>query len=424
MRAALLTIVVAAARSDDCPSSGFWKEIPCDHNSGPIGPADVSDDAVGTRPPLFRPQSTVGRLQSTQPHMHKWAEHKSKGQYDIPGPAEATKGFECDKSGLTPAQLAPFAYQFCQPQPDITNCSFAAIPGAAPEVTRGDVPCALSRVNPGDTIEIHWPHTSGSTSPLGPFDDVVSNALLVVQAQVRSPGSLARESADHVACGFCVRPNPFPGHSLLSPSPPPPLYSLALLLCSHLAQVFLVVNDPKYEMDVQLFLTHWNEALAAEDSVAYVGSPTGDHDNRNMCYSNQNTWLVDRKCHMLHVGSLDRWCGANPAGRVWSDQHFQQNLALPSQTSTEMYRIGPIDPSTGEPTLTQIRGPWRPSRMFAASWPDSIPDWGVALIVLASVNAALLIAVVCLTLSHRQSSKMTGHSAAAPAFKQTEYSLP
>jgi len=371
MRAALLTIVVAAARSDDCPSSGFWKEIPCDHNSGPIGPADVSDDAVGTRPPLFRPQSTVGRLQSTQPHMHKWAEHKSKGQYDIPGPAEATKGFECDKSGLTPAQLAPFAYQFCQPQPDITNCSFAAIPGAAPEVTRGDVPCALSRVNPGDTIEIHWPHTSGSTSPLGPFDDVVSNALLVVQAQV-----------------------------------------------------FLVVNDPKYEMDVQLFLTHWNEALAAEDSVAYVGSPTGDHDNRNMCYSNQNTWLVDRKCHMLHVGSLDRWCGANPAGRVWSDQHFQQNLALPSQTSTEMYRIGPIDPSTGEPTLTQIRGPWRPSRMFAASWPDSIPDWGVALIVLASVNAALLIAVVCLTLSHRQSSKMTGHSAAAPAFKQTEYSLP
>ena len=112
-------------------------------------------------------------------------EHKSKGQFDIPGPSEATKGFECDKSGLTAEQLRPYDYVHCQPQPDITNCSHAAIPGASTEVTDGRVPCNLSRVNPGDTIEIHWPHTSGSTSFNGPFDAVASNALLVVQAQVQ-----------------------------------------------------------------------------------------------------------------------------------------------------------------------------------------------------------------------------------------------
>ena len=182
---------VAAARSDDCPTSFFWKRIPCDQNPGPIGPIDVSDDAVGMKQPQFRPHSTVGRLQSTQPHMHKWAEHKSKGQFDIPGPTEATKGFECDKSGLTPAQLAPYDYQHCQPQANLTDCSAEAIPGAAPEVTRGDVPCALSRVNPGDTIEIHWPHTSGSPGYTGPFDQSVSNSLLVVQSQVRYSNSLS-----------------------------------------------------------------------------------------------------------------------------------------------------------------------------------------------------------------------------------------
>ena len=76
---------VAAARSDDCPTSFFWKRIPCDQNPGPIGPIDVSDDAVGMKQPQFRPHSTVGRLQSTQPHMHKWAEHKSKkgGSYSV-----------------------------------------------------------------------------------------------------------------------------------------------------------------------------------------------------------------------------------------------------------------------------------------------------------------------------------------------------
>ncbi len=217
--------------------------------SGPQTPRDISDPrGLNTTTFPMAPAST--ELNLCNIHTHTNAEHKGRGFSVFVGSAEHG-GYACNDAGsLTEAEL----------------------------VDPSDGHGAMHGVKPGDTIEVHWVHTSCDITPgegLGScLNDTCTDPLLRVEAQA-----------------------------------------------------FLVVNDPGALdfMDFAYAGTRRNglyqpRALPANTGapVVFRGSTTGPSYTQSKCSPVKVTWSVRPQCARVDISSLNAWA---ESGNVFNETH-------------------------------------------------------------------------------------------------------
>lgn len=205
--------------------------------SGPQTPRDISSKG-GLNAVDFVMAPASNQLNLCNIHTHTNAEHKGPG-FSVFVNDSDNGGYACnDTAELTTAELAP---------------------------VEGDG--GFKGVKPGDTIEVHWVHTSCDITPgegLGScLSDTCSDPLLRVEAQT-----------------------------------------------------FLVVNDSNalnfndfgYEGNTVNGL-HQAKAIPANsgDPVVFRGSTTGPSYNQSKCSPLQVTWSVRPMCVKVDINSLNEW---------------------------------------------------------------------------------------------------------------------
>ncbi len=203
-------------------------------DAGPQTPRDISS-GYGLNGISFpvAPPSTEMNLCNI--HTHTQAEHKGPG-FNI-AVSDGDAGFACnDTPNLTPAELAP-------------------------------APGAYKGVKPGDTIEVHWVHTTCDATP-------------------------------GEGLGACVP------ESCKSP------------LLRVETQVFLVVNDDN-ALDFMNMAYQGNQVaglhqprslpVSTGTPVQFPGSTTGPSYTQAVCSPAQVTWSVRPMCEKLNIKSLHKW---------------------------------------------------------------------------------------------------------------------
>lgn len=230
--------------SDETPAeapmvmAGGAEEAIC-KEMGPQTPRDISN-AVGLNKLKFDQAPPASEMNLCNIHTHTNAEHKGPGFSVFVGPGP-NGGYACNATdSLTEAELKP-------------------------------APGAYKGVKPGDTIEVHWVHTSCDTDPgegLG----------ACVPASCENP-TLRVE-----------------------------------------AQTFLVVNDPK-ALDFTMMdysgekSDGFHQAKMIPDNtgtpVTFLGSTTGPSYTQSACSPAQVTWNVRPQCAKLDINSLHRWAEDN-----------------------------------------------------------------------------------------------------------------
>ncbi len=184
-------------------------------------------------------------------HFHNNAEHKAKDFAIFAGDGDHGHGggYQCSiGTALSAAELKPMA---------------------------GENAC--KGIKPGDTIEVHWVHSSCDVKP------------------GKGLGSCLSES--------CANPN-----------------------LRVETQVFTVVNDPSalnfndmtYDGNIVAGL-HQAKALPTNTgkSVEFLGSTTGPSYTEQKCSPLQVTWSVRPQCAKVDISSLSEWC----KGNVFEEDH-------------------------------------------------------------------------------------------------------
>ena len=216
---------------------------------GPQAPRDISN-TKGTNPQSFpfAPPST--ELNLCNIHTHTNAEHKGPGFSAFVGDGEHG-GYKCNESGyLNAAELED------------------------PTHGRG----AFHGVKPGDTIEVHWVHTSCQVTPgkgLGAcLSESCANPTLRVEAQV-----------------FLV------------------VNDISALDFNDLAYGGNMVNG-----------MHQPKSIPSTTGkpVEFLGSTTGPSYNQFICSPLQVTWSVRPNCAKVNYSSLNTWV---ENGNVFEEDH-------------------------------------------------------------------------------------------------------
>ncbi len=204
-------------------------------DAGPQTPRDISNRS-GNNSVTFARAPAATELNLCNIHTHTNAEHKGPGFSEFVN-ASDNGGYACNEtSSLTSAELAPMEG-------------------------------AYGGVEPGDTIEVHWVHSSCPVKPgegLGScLADGCNDPLLRVEAQV-----------------------------------------------------FLVVNDPQ-ALDFTDFTYdgnmregfHQAQAIptGSGEPVEFLGSTTGPSYDQANCSPMKVTWNVRPMCQKVHIGSLHHW---------------------------------------------------------------------------------------------------------------------
>jgi len=211
---------------------------------GPQTPRDISDPH-GLNTESFTMAPPAEEMNLCNIHTHTNAEHKGPGFSVFVGSTD-DGGYACNEtSELTDAELAP-------------------------------APGAFQGVKPGDTIEVHWVHTSCDATP--------GEGL----------GACVPES--------CTDP-----------------------LLRVEAQVFLVVNDSNagnfsemvYDGNV-INGRHQAKSIPTStgEPVRFRGSTTGPSYDQYKCSEARVTWNVRPHCTKLDIGSLHRWA---ESGNVFNE---------------------------------------------------------------------------------------------------------
>ncbi|MHA7777602.1 delta-class carbonic anhydrase [Roseibium sp. M-1] len=214
---------------------------------GPQTPRDISDKN-GLHAASVSLAPSPDKLNLCNIHTHTNAEHKGPGFTLFAGEGEHG-GYQCNETAdLTDAELADPASH------------------------------AFHGVKPGDTIEVHWVHTSCNVKPGKGLGSCLSEACGNPQLRVE-------------------------------------------------AQVFLVVNDPNalnfldfaYDGNVQNGF-HQAKALPADTGtpVTFIGSTTGPNFDHAVCSPLQVTWSVRPQCAKLDINSLNAWA---EKGNVFEEDH-------------------------------------------------------------------------------------------------------
>jgi len=213
-------------------------------DAGPQTPRDISS-ALGLDPDTFERAPAATELNLCNIHTHTNAEHKGPG-FSVFVNNTDQGGYACNETAdLTDAELAPLAG-------------------------------AYKGVKPGDTIEVHWVHTS---CPITPGEGL---------------GACLTET--------CTNPD-----------------------LRVEAQAFLVVNDPDAAdfMDFSYGDTvrngfHQAKAIptGTGDPIEFLGSSTGPSYDQSNCSPLEVTWNVRPMCMKLDLASLHRWA---ESGNVFNE---------------------------------------------------------------------------------------------------------
>ncbi|MEM7428461.1 MAG: delta-class carbonic anhydrase [Pseudomonadota bacterium] len=213
---------------------------------GPQTPRDISLKAGGNQQ-VYAPAPASTAMNLCNIHFHTNAEHKGPGFSVFAGNGKHG-GYKCNGSkDLSTAELA---------MPAGTACA---------------------GLKPGDTIEVHWVHSSCKVNPGKGLGSCLSKSCANPQLRVE-------------------------------------------------AQTFLVVNDPN-AADFDDFVyagnvvngLHQPKALPTGTGkpVVFAGSTTGPSYTQAKCSPFQVTWSVRPSCTKIHIGSLSKWC----EGNVFKEDH-------------------------------------------------------------------------------------------------------
>lgn len=228
---------------------------------GPQTPRDISlRNGDNRRTFTLAPAASAMNLCNI--HFHTQAEHKGPGFAVFAGAGDYG-GYRCNGAGaLSDAERAP--------------------------VASGRLGC--HGVEPGDTVEVHWVHTSCDVKPGHGLGSCLSKACANPQLRVE-------------------------------------------------AQVFLVVNDRAaaqfddfaYAGNVVNGL-HQAKAIPTGSGapVVFRGSTTGVKYSESKCSPLQVTWSVRPQCQKLDIASLHAWCAE---GNVFKEAHahgVRQLVTAPS----------------------------------------------------------------------------------------------
>ena len=204
-------------------------------DAGPQTPRDITS-VTGSNTVTFPVAPAAENMSLCNIHTHTNAEHKGP-EYSLFVSDADDGGYACDASEtLTAAELAP-------------------------------APGAYAGVKPGDTIEVHWVHTTCAANP--------------------GPG-----------LGSCV----------------PEGCTDPLLRVE--AQVFLVVNDDNALSFMDMVHDGHQRAGLAQAKyipshtgkpIEFLGSTTGPSYTQSQCSPFQVTWSVRPQCAKLNIHSLHEW---------------------------------------------------------------------------------------------------------------------
>ncbi len=248
-----LTMLTIGCGGESTPESDFSANVASEPASealcvdmGPQTPRDIGS-RVGLNTVAFPLAPPAGEMNLCNIHTHTNAEHKGPG-FGIFVSDANDGGYACNAtSDLSAAELAPAegAYQ---------------------------------GVEPGDTIEVHWVHTTCAATP--------GEGL----------GACVPETCDD------------------------PLLRVE-------AQVFLVVNDPDaLDFTAMAYGENVVDGLhqarmiptSTGEPVLFRGSTTGPSYDQSTCSAAQVTWSVRPQCARLDINSLHRWA---EQGNVFNETH-------------------------------------------------------------------------------------------------------
>lgn len=233
---------------------------------GPQTPRDISIlEGLNKRIFTLAPPSTEMNLCNI--HTHTNAEHKGPG-FSVSAGSGDHGGWKCNGSGdLTEAELTD------------------------PTDGKG----AFKGIVPGDTIEVHWVHTSCDVAPGPGLGSCLSDACANPELRVET-------------------------------------------------QVFLVVNDPENALDFNEFAYAGNKKnglhqplslpTGTGNPVVFAGSTTGPKYTEEKCSPLQVTWSVRPQCAKVDVSSLYKWV---EKGNVFEEDHshgVRQLVTAPELLST------------------------------------------------------------------------------------------
>lgn len=213
-------------------------------NAGPQTPRDISS-VEGLNTVTFPKAPTPSEMNLCNIHSHTNAEHKGPG-YSLFVDATDNGGYACNGT------------------PDLTEAELASAPGA------------YQGVVPGQTIEVHWVHTSCEATP-------------------------------GEGLGACV----------------PEGCTDPLLRVE--AQTFLVVNDPEALNFMDMAYggnvvdgKHQAKMIPGDTGtpVTFLGSTTGPSYDQSTCSPAQVTWSVRPDCAKLDINSLHAWA---ESGNVFNE---------------------------------------------------------------------------------------------------------
>ena len=237
---ALLAGPAFAGDDHAAPAAG---DGPACEGFGPQTPRDI-DSKKGENQQRFSTAPAYQEMNLCNIHFHVSAEHKAK-DFAIEAHDDGHGhggGYQCNISKkLSKAELAPTAGEICK------------------------------GLKPGDTIEVHWVHSSCQVTPGKGLESCLS-------AKCGNPGLRVE------------------------------------------TQVFTLVNDPKalnfndfgYAGNV-VKGKHQAKAIPGNTGkpVQFLGSTTGPKYTESSCSPLQVTWNVRPQCAKLDINSLGEWCKSN-----------------------------------------------------------------------------------------------------------------
>lgn len=211
---------------------------------GPQTPRDISSVA-GLNGTMFDMAPPASEMNLCNIHTHTNAEHK--------GPGFSVFVDDSDYGGFA-----------CNATDDLTKAELAAAPGA------------YDKVAPGDTIEVHWVHTTCDSDPGEGLGACVPSTCTDPQLRVE-------------------------------------------------AQTFLVVNNAS-ALDFTTMGYVGSEVNGLDQAkmipsstgtpVSFLGSTTGPSYTQAVCSPAQVTWSVRPQCAKLDINSLHRWA---ESGNVFNE---------------------------------------------------------------------------------------------------------
>ncbi len=215
--------------------------------AGPQTPRDI-DSKAGTNAVAVATAPKYQDLNLCNIHFHAQAEHKGK-DFSVFAGEGASGGYQCNASkSLSASELKKPAGDICK------------------------------GLKPGDTIEVHWVHSSCDVKPGAGLGSCVKDDCKEPKLRVE-------------------------------------------------AQVFTLVNDPKAAKFQDMIETgqkvngrYQAKAIPSNTGtpIQFAGSTTGPSYNDTVCSPLKVTWSVRPQCAKLDINSVGAWC---KAGNVFAEDH-------------------------------------------------------------------------------------------------------